>query len=83
MVSDGFFVAAVVAGWAVGVAALCWSLLCVVSWLAVLLVMASVPIASVVPMDLVLTAFGVDCFVELLSVAFAAVFAVLAALALA
>jgi hypothetical protein len=48
----------------------------------VLLVMASVPIASVVPMDLVLTAFGVDCFVELLSVAFAAVFAVLAALAL-
>ena len=33
-------------------------------------------------MDLVLTAFGVDCFVELLSVAFAAVFAVLAALAL-
>ena len=66
-----------------GVAALCWSLLCVASCEAVvLLVMASVPIASVVPMDLVLTAFGVDCFVELLSVAFAAGFAVLAALAL-
>ena len=47
------------------------------------MVMASVPIASVVPMDLVLTVFGVDCFVELLSVAFAVVFVALAALALA
>ena len=44
--------------------------------------MASVPIASVVLMDLVLTALVVVCFAELLSDAFA-VFAALASVVLA